>query len=69
MVTARSIYKSRKFHYGMDFTAPRGTFINGDGKVTRADNTATGYGNHVVIDHGYGYESLYALTIQCGRTK
>lgn len=53
--------KARKFHYGMDFTAPRGTpvYATGDGKVTRADNTATGYGNHVVIDHGYGYESLY----------
>ncbi|CAM3279600.1 M23 family metallopeptidase [Aequorivita lipolytica] len=53
--------KARKFHYGMDFTAPRGTpvYATGDGKITRADNTATGYGNHVVIDHGYGYESLY----------
>ena len=53
--------KARKFHYGMDFTAPRGTpiYATGDGKVTRADNNATGYGNHVVIDHGYGYESLY----------
>lgn len=53
--------KARKFHYGMDFTAPRGTpiYATGDGVVTRADNTATGYGNHVVIDHGYGYESLY----------
>ncbi len=53
--------KAKKFHYGMDFTAPRGTpiYATGDGIVTRADNTATGYGNHVVIDHGYGYESLY----------
>lgn len=53
--------KARKFHYGMDFTAPRGTpiYATGDGVVARADNTATGYGNHIVIDHGYGYESLY----------
>ena len=53
--------KARKFHYGMDFTSPRGTpiYATGDGKVTRADNTATGYGKHIVIDHGYGYESLY----------
>lgn len=53
--------KARKFHYGMDFTAPRGTpvYATGDGVISRADNTATGYGNHVVIDHGYGYESLY----------
>lgn len=54
--------KARKFHYGMDFTAPRGTpiYATGDGKVRRADNTATGYGNHIVIDHGFGYETLYA---------
>lgn len=53
--------KAKKFHYGMDFTAPRGTpiYSTGDGVVTRADNRATGYGKHVVIDHGYGYESLY----------
>ena len=54
--------KATKFHYGMDFTAPRGTpiYASGDGRVTRADNTASGYGNHIRIDHGYGYESLYA---------
>ncbi|RIA08912.1 peptidase M23-like protein [Flavobacteriaceae bacterium MAR_2010_72] len=54
--------KVRKFHFGMDFTAPRGTpiYASGDGVVTRADNRAAGYGNHIVIDHGYGYESLYA---------
>ncbi|NQX77582.1 M23 family metallopeptidase [Gilvibacter sp.] len=54
--------KARKFHYGMDFTAPRGTpiYASGDGVVTRADATAAGYGNHIRISHGYGYESLYA---------
>lgn len=54
--------KTRKFHYGMDFTAPRGTpvYASGDGKVVRADNSASGYGNHIRIDHGYGYESIYA---------
>ena len=54
--------KARKMHWGMDFTAPRGTpvYASGDGVVTRADNTASGYGNHIRIDHGYGYESLYA---------
>ncbi len=54
--------KERKFHYGMDFTAPRGTpvYASGDGIVVRADNSATGYGNHIRIDHGYGYVSLYA---------
>ncbi|GAA0740543.1 MULTISPECIES: M23 family metallopeptidase [Flavobacteriaceae] len=54
--------KVRKFHFGMDFTAPRGTpvYASGDGVVTRADNRATGYGKHIRIDHGYGYVSLYA---------
>lgn len=54
--------KVRKFHYGMDFTAPRGTpvYASGDGIVKRADNRASGYGRHIRIDHGYGYVSLYA---------
>lgn len=53
--------KARKFHYGMDFSAPRGTpvYASGDGRVFRADNASSGYGNHIRIDHGYGYESLY----------
>jgi len=51
-----------KMHWGMDFTAPRGTpvYATGDGIVVRADNRSTGYGNHIRIDHGYGYVSLYA---------
>lgn len=54
--------KARKFHWGMDFTAPRGTpvYASGDGVVSRADNTASGYGKHIRIEHGFGYESLYA---------
>jgi murein DD-endopeptidase MepM/ murein hydrolase activator NlpD len=54
--------KTRKFHYGMDFTAPRGTpvFATGDGVVERADANSSGYGNHIRIRHGYGYVSLYA---------
>jgi len=54
--------KVRKFHYGMDFTAPRGTpiYATGDGVVKRADAGSTGYGRHIRIDHGYGYVSLYA---------
>jgi murein DD-endopeptidase MepM/ murein hydrolase activator NlpD len=54
--------KVRKFHYGMDFTAPRGTpiYAAGDGVVKRADAGSSGYGKHIRIDHGYGYVSLYA---------
>jgi murein DD-endopeptidase MepM/ murein hydrolase activator NlpD len=54
--------KARKMHEGMDFTAKVGTpiYATGDGIVTQADNRASGFGNHVVIRHGYGYETLYA---------
>ncbi len=54
--------KIRKFHFGMDFTAPRGTpiYASGNGVIKRADNASTGYGNHIRIDHGHGYLSLYA---------
>ena len=53
--------KVRKFHGGMDFSAPRGTpvFLTGNGVVTRADGYVAGYGKHIRIDHGYGYMSLY----------
>jgi murein DD-endopeptidase MepM/ murein hydrolase activator NlpD len=54
--------KSRKMHYGMDFTAPRGTpiYAASDGKVIRADSGSSGYGKHIRIDHGFGYITLYA---------
>ena len=53
--------KVRKFHAGMDFAAPSGApiFATGDGVVSRADAGESGYGNHVVIRHGFGYETLY----------
>ena len=53
--------KARKFHKGMDFTAPKGTpiYASGDGVVIRADGRAVGYGKHVRIDHGFGYVTLY----------
>jgi murein DD-endopeptidase MepM/ murein hydrolase activator NlpD len=55
------IYKIRKFHYGMDFTAPVGTDIysTGDGVVREIESTRSGFGNVLVIDHGFGYETLY----------
>ena len=54
--------KQRKVHWGMDFTAPRGTpiYAAGDGVIVRADSNSSGYGKHIRIDHGYGYVSLYA---------
>jgi murein DD-endopeptidase MepM/ murein hydrolase activator NlpD len=54
--------KKRRKHYGMDFSAKRGTpvYATGDGIVKRADNKSSGYGRHIRIDHGFGYVSLYA---------
>jgi hypothetical protein len=56
------IYKVRKMHYGMDFSAPTGTeiFATGDGEVILAKRTWNGFGRHVIIRHGFGYETLYA---------
>jgi len=55
------IYKIKHFHTGIDFAAPRGTdiFATGDGVVKVVDRESRGYGFHVVIDHGFGYETLY----------
>jgi len=54
------VYKVSKFHAGLDFASPQGTpvYATADGRVKTADFDA-GYGNHVVINHGYGYETLY----------
>lgn len=55
------IYKVRKMHWGMDFTAPTGTeiFATGDGVVVRVERKQSGYGKNVIIKHGFGYETLY----------
>ena len=54
--------KIRKFHFGMDFTARTGTpvYATGDGVVQKSDNTMSGYGNLIIINHGFGYQSYYA---------
>lgn len=56
------IYKTYKMHEGIDFTAPSGTpiYATGNGRVETVENGARGYGNNVVINHGFGYQSLYA---------
>ena len=56
------IYKTRKMHSGMDFSAKTGTeiYATGDGKISKVRKSRRGYGNHVVIEHGYGYKTLYA---------
>lgn len=56
------IYKTVRFHWGNDFTAPVGTeiYATGKGTVSKVDKSGSGYGFHVVVDHGYGYQTLYA---------
>ena len=56
------IYKIKKFHEGMDFTATTGTdiYATGEGVVSEVVTDNSGYGKHIVIDHGFGYKSLYA---------
>ena len=56
------VYKISKFHEGMDFTAPLGTeiYASGDGTIESASANKRGMGNYLVIDHGFGYSSVYA---------
>jgi murein DD-endopeptidase MepM/ murein hydrolase activator NlpD len=56
------IYKIIKFHAGMDFTAPTGSeiYVTGNGTVESVISAARGYGKHIIINHGFGYKSLYA---------
>lgn len=60
------VYKVRKMHAGLDFTAPQGTpiYATADGRVKTAGYNAGGYGNHVVLNHGYGYETLYGHMVR-----
>ncbi len=55
------IYKIKQFHYGMDFTANIGTpiYATGDGVVKDVQSIGGGFGRFVIIDHGFGYETLY----------
>lgn len=56
------IYKRMKMHTGMDFSAERGTeiYATGNGKVVHTETSRRGYGNNIIVDHGYGYKTLYA---------
>jgi len=55
-------YKVTKFHEGIDFTAAVGTpiYATGDGIVSEAEYNSGGYGNKIIINHGYSYETVYA---------
>lgn len=54
--------KRTKFHQGVDLCSKDGTaiFVTGDGKVVRVGFDFFGYGNFVIVDHGFGYRTRYA---------
>jgi len=56
------IHKVRRMHSGMDFSAKKGTPIRvtGDGTVEAVKKLRTGYGRHIIVNHGYGYKTVYA---------
>lgn len=60
------VYGTPKMHKGLDFTAPQGTpiYATGNGVVETAAFSASGFGNHVIINHGYGYETLYGHMVK-----
>ena len=55
-------YKVKKFHEGLDFSAPKGTpvHVTGDGRVVRVIRSNRGYGNEILVNHGFGYMTRYA---------
>ena len=60
------VYKTVKLHAGIDFTAPSGTpiYATAAGTVETAGFHAGGYGNHIIINHGYGYKTLYGHMVR-----
>ncbi len=60
------VYGTPKMHKGLDFTAPQGTpiYATGNGRVSVAGFSEDGYGNHVEINHGYGYLTLYGHMVK-----
>jgi murein DD-endopeptidase MepM/ murein hydrolase activator NlpD len=60
------VYGTPKMHKGLDFAAPQGTpiYATGDGIVSLSTFSENGYGHHVIINHGYGYETLYGHMVK-----
>jgi murein DD-endopeptidase MepM/ murein hydrolase activator NlpD len=56
------VYHVRMFHWGLDFVASTGTkvYATGDGVVSATQSIGDGHGKHIIIDHGFGYKTLYA---------
>ncbi|MDD2549963.1 MAG: M23 family metallopeptidase [Bacteroidales bacterium] len=66
--------RNRKFHQGMDFAGPKGSpiYATGNGRVISAKYSYFGYGNNIIIDHGFGYKTRYAhlnaISVKVGDT-
>jgi murein DD-endopeptidase MepM/ murein hydrolase activator NlpD len=60
------VYKTVKMHAGLDFAAPQGIpiYATADGVISTSGNLGNGFGNHVIINHGYGYETLYGHMVR-----
>jgi murein DD-endopeptidase MepM/ murein hydrolase activator NlpD len=60
------VLKIVKAHNGLDFTAPMGTpiYATAEGRVKNAGFSTGGFGNHVVINHGNGYETTYGHMVR-----
>lgn len=60
------VYKTVKMHAGLDFAAPQGTpiYATADGTVRLSGNVGNGYGNHVIVNHGFSYETLYGHMVR-----
>ena len=64
--------RTQRFHQGMDFAGAKGSLIyaTGNGRVISASFSYFGYGNNVIIDHGFGYKTRYAhlnsISVQVG---
>lgn len=56
------IYKTKRLHRGLDFQAQIGEAVRatGKGRVVLTQSLKKGYGNHIIIEHGYNYRTLYA---------
>jgi murein DD-endopeptidase MepM/ murein hydrolase activator NlpD len=56
------VFKILKIHNGIDFGAAIGTavYASGNGKIQQVQQKKDGYGNSIVMDHGYGFQSVYA---------
>jgi len=55
------IHGTRRMHWGVDFSAPKNTpiYATANGTVSKAKYSPGGYGYHIKIDHGFGYETIY----------